>query len=109
VRGIVERAFELARTGEMKSVTKLKQRLRLEGFTAAEIGGIGPTLTRQLAGTVKEAISEATETKSSSVAQMRRTGNVEAGHLRVPATGSEAGAQSDRVPTHYRGPVQVRS
>ena len=109
MHGIVERAFELARSGELKSVTKLKQRLRLEGFTTAEIGGIGPTLTRQLAGTVKEAKREETETKSSPVALTRRTGNVEAGHLHVHATGSATGAQSDRLPTHSRGPVQVRS
>jgi hypothetical protein len=109
VCGIVERALELARTGEVKSVTKLKQRLRLEGFTAAEIGGIGPALTRQLAGTVKEAVSQATEIKSGPVAPMRRTRKVKAGPLHVPATGSEAGAQSDRHPAHSRGPVQVRS
>jgi hypothetical protein len=109
VRGIVERAFELARTGEMKSVTKLKQRLHLEGFTAAEIGSIGPALTRQLACAVKEAVSEETETKSGPVALTRRTRKVEAGYPRVPATGSEAGAQSDHHPAHSRGPVQVRS
>jgi len=72
LRGIVERAFELAQTGEMKSVTKLKHRLRLEGFTAAEIGGIGPALTRQLADAVKKAVIEEAEIKSGPVAPLRR-------------------------------------
>lgn len=109
MRGIVERAFELARSGEMKSVTKLKQRLHLEGFTAAEIGGIGPALTRQLGGTVKEAVSAAAKTKASPVAPMQRTRKVKAEPLHVPATGPEAGVQSDRHLAHSRGPVEVRS
>ena len=56
--GIVERAFVLARSGQVGSVTELKRRLHVDGFTVGEIGGIGPALTRQLATIVKKAIAE---------------------------------------------------
>jgi hypothetical protein len=48
----------LARSGEIASVTKLKHRLQKEGFTAGQVGGIGPALTRQLAAIVKEVLGE---------------------------------------------------
>jgi hypothetical protein len=108
VRGIVEKAFELARSGQMKSVTNLKQRLRIEGFTAGEIGGIGPALTRQLAATVKDALGKDADTKSYPPG-VRRTGKADSSHQPVLASGPDARPQSDLLSTQSRDSVQARS
>jgi hypothetical protein len=42
----LERAFELARSGECATVTDVKQRLKDEGLSASQVEG--PVLTRQL-------------------------------------------------------------
>jgi hypothetical protein len=42
----VERAFELARSGECESVNAVRKRLKDEGVSAAQI--FGPSLSRQL-------------------------------------------------------------
>ena len=42
----LERAFELARSGECASVTELKRRLWEEGFSTSQVEG--PLLLRQL-------------------------------------------------------------
>ncbi len=42
----LERAFELARTGEYEGVKELRVRLKSEGFTLSQVEG--PLLTRQL-------------------------------------------------------------
>jgi hypothetical protein len=47
----VERAFQLARTGEFASVEDLKRKLRAEGYSIATI--TGPTLLRQLRELIK--------------------------------------------------------
>lgn len=42
----LERAFELARSGDYASVSDVKDQLKLEGFSAAQV--TGPSLTKQL-------------------------------------------------------------
>lgn len=42
----LERAFELARSGECAGVSDVKERLRAEGFAAEQV--TGPVLGRQL-------------------------------------------------------------
>lgn len=42
----LERAFDLARSGECACVSDLRKRLRDEGYSDAQVEG--PTLTRQL-------------------------------------------------------------
>jgi hypothetical protein len=48
---VIERAFQLARTGQYGSVEDLKRKLRAEGYTVAAI--TGPTLLRQLRELIK--------------------------------------------------------
>ena len=47
----IERAFELARTGQYLSVEDLKKKLRAEGHSIATI--TGPTLLKQLRELIK--------------------------------------------------------
>ena len=42
----LERAFDLARSGECDQVSDLRKRLRLEGYSDAQVDG--PSLIRQL-------------------------------------------------------------
>jgi arginine repressor len=42
----LERAFELARSGEFSNVAEIKKRLQREGFETAQV--TGATLTKQL-------------------------------------------------------------
>jgi hypothetical protein len=42
----LERAFQLARSGECATITEVKQRLRDEGLSSNQVEG--PVLTRQL-------------------------------------------------------------
>ncbi|RYD28177.1 MAG: hypothetical protein EOP89_03110 [Lysobacteraceae bacterium] len=44
----VERAFELARSGECSSVNDLRQRLRREGYDAVHLHLHGSSINRQL-------------------------------------------------------------
>jgi hypothetical protein len=49
---LTERAFTLARSGEVTSLPELRKRLDREGYRAADIQG--PTLNRQLIGLIRE-------------------------------------------------------
>ena len=49
----IERAFQLARTGQYASVEDLKKKLRAEGYSIATI--TGPTLLKQLRELIKAA------------------------------------------------------
>jgi hypothetical protein len=49
----LERAFQLARSGECVSVPAVKKQLRTEGYSVAQI--TGPTLAKQLLALIKEA------------------------------------------------------
>jgi hypothetical protein len=53
----LERAFELARSGECANLTELKKRLTAEGLSASQIEG--PTLSRQLRALCVAASEEA--------------------------------------------------
>jgi hypothetical protein len=44
----LERAFDLARSGDCSCISDLRKRLRDEGYSDAQIDG--PSLTRQLRG-----------------------------------------------------------
>ena len=44
----IERAFELARSGECSSVNDLRQRLRREGYDAVHLHLHGSSINRQL-------------------------------------------------------------
>jgi hypothetical protein len=50
---VIERAFQLARTGGYASIDDLKKKLRAEGYSVATI--TGPTLLRQLRELIKAA------------------------------------------------------
>jgi hypothetical protein len=50
---VIERAFQLARTGRYASIDELKKKLRAEGYSVATI--TGPTLLRQLRELIKAA------------------------------------------------------
>ena len=50
----LERAFELARSGECESITDVRKRLRDEGLSVAQLEG--PMLTRQIRDLCSEAI-----------------------------------------------------
>ncbi len=43
---VLERAFDLARSGDCTSVQDVRKRLKAEGYSDAQLWG--PTLTRQL-------------------------------------------------------------
>ena len=47
----LERAFELAKSGECESITDIVRRLKSEGYSTAQI--TGPTLSRQLRAHIK--------------------------------------------------------
>ena len=49
----LERAFELARSGDHSSLDGIKHRLRAEGYSDAQI--MGATLTRQLRALIRSA------------------------------------------------------
>jgi hypothetical protein len=51
----LERAFELARSGDCKTVDAIKQRLKHEGYNQETIDG--PSLKRQLRGLMADASS----------------------------------------------------
>ena len=50
----LERAFELARSGECESITEVRKRLRDEGLSVSQLEG--PMLTRQIRDLCAEAI-----------------------------------------------------
>lgn len=50
---VIERAFQLARSGQYVSVEDLKKKLRAEGYSIATV--TGPTLLRQLRQLIKAA------------------------------------------------------
>jgi len=54
----IERAFELAKSGQCASVVEIKRRLRAEGYAAGQIEG------RQLHDQLRTAINAARKTKS---------------------------------------------
>jgi hypothetical protein len=49
----IERAFDLARSGEFDSVTRIKDRLKAEGYAVAQIEG--RALSKQLGELIKSA------------------------------------------------------
>jgi hypothetical protein len=49
----LERAFELARSGDHRSIDQIKQRLRAEGYSDAQV--TGGTLSRQLRALIRSA------------------------------------------------------
>lgn len=49
----LERAFQLARSGDYESVEGLKRQLSTEGYSASQV--TGATLTKQLAALIREA------------------------------------------------------
>lgn len=55
--GAIQRAFELARSGECSSIRDLRDRLTAEGFSASQLEG--PTLIRQLREVLRGAKSAA--------------------------------------------------
>ena len=48
----LERAFELAKSGNVASIEELRQKLRGEGYETAQING--PALGRQLRGMMRK-------------------------------------------------------
>ena len=53
---VLERAFQLARSGLCSSVSEIRERLKAEGYSLAQL--TGPTLSRQLFGLIQEARGE---------------------------------------------------
>ena len=51
----VERAFDLARSGECASIDELQRRLNREGYSLAPSHLASPTLRKQLIALIKEA------------------------------------------------------
>jgi hypothetical protein len=51
----VERAFELARSGECAGIDELQRRLNREGYSLAASHLSAPTLRKQLIALIKEA------------------------------------------------------
>jgi hypothetical protein len=49
----LERAFDIAKSGECESVQEIKKKLKAEGFSLEQI--TGPTLSRQLLELLKAA------------------------------------------------------
>jgi len=49
----LERAFQLARSGEVSAISEIRRVLDREGYSASQIEG--PALKRQLAGLIKTA------------------------------------------------------
>jgi hypothetical protein len=59
----LERAFELAKSGDYSSVTNIKRQLQQEGYDSAQING--PSLLRQLSKIIKTASSKRAERTTS--------------------------------------------
>ena len=53
----LERAFQLAKSGEMESISDLKKRLKSEGYSIAQIEG--RTINKQLATLIRNAKGQA--------------------------------------------------
>jgi hypothetical protein len=53
---VLERAFQLARSGVCSSVGDIRERLKAEGYSLAQL--TGRTLSRQLFGLIQEARGE---------------------------------------------------
>ena len=51
----MERAFELARSGECESINALRQRLRREGYEAVHLHIHGASINRQLTDLIRAA------------------------------------------------------
>ena len=49
----LERAFQMARSGDYASVEDIKRRLSAEGYSASQVSG--PMLAKQLLALIKEA------------------------------------------------------
>ena len=50
---VLERAFQLARSGLCGSVSEIKERLKAEGYSLVQV--TGPTLSRQLFALIRDA------------------------------------------------------
>jgi hypothetical protein len=50
---ILERAFELARSGEVSTLLDVGKRLKVEGFEAVAAHMASPSLRRQIASTIR--------------------------------------------------------
>jgi hypothetical protein len=50
---VLERAFQLARSGLCGSVSEIRERLKAEGYSLDQL--TGPTLSKQLFGLIQEA------------------------------------------------------
>jgi len=55
---ILERAFELAKTGDCASIDDIRRRLKAEQYSHVDAHLAGATVRRQLLGLVKEARGE---------------------------------------------------
>jgi hypothetical protein len=64
----LERAFQLARSGQAASIDDIKKRLKREGYEEKAVDG-GPSLARQL----RKLISEASERKGGSIVAASRS------------------------------------
>jgi hypothetical protein len=64
----LERAFQLARSGQAPSIDDIKKRLKREGYEENAVDG-GPLLARQL----RKLISEASERKGGSIVAASRS------------------------------------
>jgi hypothetical protein len=51
---VLERAFQLARSGQVASIDDIKKRLKREGYEEKSVDG-GPSLARQLKKLIREA------------------------------------------------------
>lgn len=59
---VLERAFEIARSGRVSTMTELRLILKAERFTLTQVSG--PFLTRQLTTLMREANRSTAETSS---------------------------------------------
>jgi hypothetical protein len=50
----LERAFQLARSGKCKTTADIQLQLKAEGYSAAQVIMIGPTLMRQLRAVIND-------------------------------------------------------
>jgi hypothetical protein len=50
----IERAFELARSGQCETTADIQLRLKAEGYSTAQVIMIGPALMRQLRAVIND-------------------------------------------------------
>ena len=100
----LERAFQLARSGQVASIDDIKKRLKREGYEEKAVDG-GPSL----AGQLRKLISEARERKGGPIAAPSRSARRSTRPPAAASAAAAAGPSSSRFRRSSRGGIEKGS